>query len=78
MIQPRFNSEYDALPSIGHACGHNLIAIIGVGAALALAAALVELNISGRVKLLGTPAEESGGGKVIFVKEGAYDDMTGE
>ncbi|KAL7409017.1 hypothetical protein BDY24DRAFT_419267 [Mrakia frigida] len=71
-----FNSEYDALPKIGHACGHNLIAIIGVGAALSVAAALVELNVPGRVKLLGTPAEESGGGKVIFVKEGAYEDMT--
>ena len=55
----------------------DLIAIVGVGAALSLAAALVELDIPGRVKLLGTPAEEAGGGKVIMIKEGAYDDMTG-
>jgi hypothetical protein len=56
----------------------DLIAIVGVGAALSLAAALVELDIPGRVKLLGTPAEENGGGKVILIREGAYDDMTGE
>lgn len=42
---------------IGHACGHNLIAIVGIGAALALAQALVQLDVPGRVKLLGTPGE---------------------
>ncbi|CAG8519463.1 25963_t:CDS:2 [Gigaspora rosea] len=52
-----FNSEYDALPEIGHACGHNLIAISGVGAALGLKAVLEKFEIEGTVKLFGTPAE---------------------
>ncbi|MCX4736392.1 hypothetical protein [Streptomyces sp. NBC_01363] len=54
-------AEYDALPEIGHACGHNIICAAGAGAAIALAAAADELGF--RVKLLGTPAEEEGGGK---------------
>jgi metal-dependent amidase/aminoacylase/carboxypeptidase family protein len=49
------NSEMDALPGIGHGCGHNLIAISGVGVALAIKAALQAHNISGKVILLGTP-----------------------
>lgn len=49
------NSEMDALPGIGHACGHNLIAIAGVGVALAVAAALKEHAVDGTVVLLGTP-----------------------
>jgi len=68
-----FNSEMDALPGIGHACGHNLIAIGGVAAALSVAAAMKEHNISGRVTLLGTPAEEGGNGKCILLDRGAYE-----
>ena len=49
------NSEMDALPGIGHACGHNLIAAAGVGIALAVKAALIKHNIAGKVVLLGTP-----------------------
>jgi len=49
------NSEMDALPGVGHACGHNLIAIAGVGVALAIKTALIEHNIPGKVVLLGTP-----------------------
>ena len=49
------NSEMDALPGIGHACGHNLIAIAGVGVALAVKAALEKHNVPGKVVLLGTP-----------------------
>ncbi|GLI27276.1 putative peptidase/amidohydrolase [Agromyces rhizosphaerae] len=64
-------SEYDALPGIGHACGHNIIASSGVGAALALAPLADELGIT--VKLLGTPAEETGGGKVELLKAGAFE-----
>jgi metal-dependent amidase/aminoacylase/carboxypeptidase family protein len=49
------NSEMDALPAIGHACGHNLIAISGVGMALAIKSALETYNVPGKVVLLGTP-----------------------
>lgn len=66
-------AEYDALPGIGHACGHNVIAAAGVGAALALAPLAAEAGL--RVKLLGTPAEEHGGGKVAMLKEGAWEDV---
>ncbi|KAI0267265.1 hypothetical protein BC834DRAFT_870482 [Gloeopeniophorella convolvens] len=69
------NSEMDALPGIGHACGHNLIAVAGVAVALAIKAALVKHDIPGRVILLGTPAEEGGQGKVILLKKGAYEQM---
>jgi amidohydrolase len=67
-----FNSEYDALPGIGHACGHNLIAINGLVAFLGLTAALKAAKVPGRVRLLGTPAEEGGGGKVQLIRAGAY------
>ncbi|WWD19101.1 hypothetical protein CI109_103559 [Kwoniella shandongensis] len=70
-----FNSEFDALPNVGHACGHNLIAVVGVAAAVGLKAALKACNIAGTVKLIGTPAEEGGGGKVILIREGLYDDL---
>ncbi|KAG1717779.1 hypothetical protein EDD22DRAFT_983813 [Suillus occidentalis] len=60
------NSEMDALPGIGHACGHNLIGISGVAVALAAKAAMERLNIDGKVVLLGTPAEEGGFGKVML------------
>ena len=63
--------EYDALPGIGHACGHNIIASAGLGAGLA-AAALAE-EAGGRVVLLGTPAEEGGGGKILMARQGAFD-----
>ncbi|KAJ6515125.1 hypothetical protein C8R47DRAFT_504319 [Mycena vitilis] len=69
------NSEYDALKGIGHACGHNLIAWSGCGVALAVKAALEAHNIPGKVVLLGTPAEEGGGGKVILLERGAYDEL---
>ena len=61
--------EYDALPEIGHACGHNLIGAASVGAALGLAKALEA--VGGTVTVLGAPGEETGGGKTILVKEGA-------
>jgi amidohydrolase len=64
-------AEYDALPRIGHACGHNLIAASAVGAALALAPLADDLGISLRV--LGTPAEEGGGGKILLLDRGAFD-----
>ncbi|MFI1915238.1 M20 family metallopeptidase [Nocardia sp. NPDC020380] len=66
-------AEYDALPEIGHACGHNMIAAAAVGAGLALAAVADACDIT--VKVLGTPAEESGGGKVLMLDRGAFDDL---
>ncbi|KAI5370007.1 Putative peptidase M20, xaa-Arg dipeptidase, bacterial exopeptidase dimerization [Septoria linicola] len=67
-----FNAEYDALKSIGHACGHNLIAIASIGAALATAELVREQALCGKVALFGTPAEEGGGGKIKLLKAGAY------
>ncbi|CRG86948.1 hypothetical protein PISL3812_03961 [Talaromyces islandicus] len=67
-----FNAEYDALPDIGHACGHNLIATSSIVAFLALSAVLKEFGIPGRTQLLGTPAEENGGGKAKLIENGAY------
>lgn len=65
--------EYDALPGIGHGCGHNVIAAAGAGAGVALAAVIAESG--GSVVVLGTPAEEGGGGKVIMGREGAFADL---
>ncbi|KAK4114816.1 hypothetical protein N656DRAFT_776992 [Canariomyces notabilis] len=67
-----FNAEYDALPGIGHACGHNLIASSSFAAFLGVAAALKASGLPGRVRLLGTPAEEGGGGKLHLIQAGAY------
>jgi amidohydrolase len=67
-------AEYDALPGIGHACGHNIIAASAVGTALALADVADELGLT--VVLLGTPAEEAGGGKVLLLNAGTFDDIT--
>ena len=64
--------EYDALPEIGHACGHNIIATASIGAGLGLKDLANDLGI--RVKLLGTPAEEGGGGKIILLNNGAFED----
>jgi len=63
--------EYDALPGIGHACGHNIIGSAGLGAGLAAAQLADELG--GRVLILGTPAEEGGGGKVKMIRNGALE-----
>jgi len=63
--------EYDALPAIGHACGHNVIATAGVGAGAALATLRDRLP-KGRVQVIGTPAEEGGGGKVKLIRGGVF------
>ena len=66
--------EYDALPEIGHACGHNLIAIAGVATGLGLRAALRTAEIEGTVLVIGAPAEErGGGGKIRLIEAGAFD-----
>jgi len=66
--------EYDALPGIGHACGHNVIATSGAGAGAALAAVKGQLP-TGRIQVIGTPAEEGGGGKVKLIKAGLFTDV---
>lgn len=73
-----FNAEYDALPNIGHACGHNLIATSSIAAFIATCEALkihCPEGLGYTVRLLGTPAEESGGGKVRLLDNGAYKDV---
>jgi amidohydrolase len=64
-------AEYDSLPEIGHACGHNLIAAIGLGAAIALRDLVDDLGIS--LAIVGTPAEELGNGKALLLERGAFD-----
>jgi len=66
-------AEYDALPGIGHACGHNVIAAASVGAAIALAEVADDLDRT--VHVLGTPAEEDGGGKILMLEQGAFDGL---
>jgi amidohydrolase len=68
-------AEYDALPVVGHACGHNVIAAAAVGAAVALGSMADEYDLT--VKVLGTPAEEGGGGKVLMLERGAFDGVHG-
>lgn len=66
-------AEYDALPGVGHACGHNIIAAAAVGAGLGLAGLADELGLT--VRVLGTPAEEGGGGKVTMLERGVFGDV---
>lgn len=66
--------EYDALPVVGHGCGHNLIAIAGVAVALGIKSAIEE-GLKARVVAMGTPAEEGGGGKVQMISNGCFEDV---
>jgi len=68
-------AEYDALPNIGHACGHNVIATAGTGAGGAIASALRTLPFPGRIQVIGTPAEEGGAGKVRLMEAGVFKDV---
>lgn len=68
-----FLAEYDALPGLGHACGHNMIAAMSVGGAIGLAQVADELGVS--VEVIGTPAEEGGGGKVELIERGAFTEL---
>ena len=68
-------AEYDALPGLGHGCGHNLIAMSGVGAGLGLGSALRTGELPGAVRVFGTPAEEAVGGKVIMAAAGLFADV---
>lgn len=66
-------AEYDALPGIGHACGHNVIAAAAVAAGIGLAAVADDVGLT--VKVIGTPAEENGGGKILMLDRGAFDGL---
>jgi hypothetical protein len=66
-------AEYDALPDVGHACGHNIIAASAVGAGVGLVPVADELGLT--VRVIGTPAEEGGGGKITMVEQGTFDDV---
>jgi amidohydrolase len=70
-----FLAEYDALPGIGHGCGHNLIAAVAVGAGAAIRHLQTEGMLPGSVAVIGTPGEEGGGGKVFMVEHGVFDDI---
>lgn len=73
MFKVGFLAEYDALPGLGHACGHNLISAISVGAAIALQAVAEQADIT--VAVIGTPAEEGYGGKIELLQRGAFKDL---
>ncbi|MCL2565939.1 MAG: M20 family metallopeptidase [Defluviitaleaceae bacterium] len=66
-----YMAEYDALPEMGHACGHNLIAMVSTGAAIGLSKIMNKLP--GKLVLMGTPAEEVGGGKILMIQNGAFE-----
>lgn len=66
------NAEYDALPGVGHACGHNLIATSALASAVGVEAVMRARGLPGTLVVMGTPAEESGGGKWIMAKNGAW------
>ena len=70
-----FMCEYDALPGIGHACGHNLIAAAGLVAGIGLKAAIQAGGVPGCVTVMGTPAEEGGGGKALMIKDDCFRDV---
>ena len=64
-------AEYDCLPAVGHACGHNIIAAMGAGAAIAAAKVADEVGLT--ISVMGTPAEEGGGGKILMLERGAFE-----
>ena len=72
-LKVSFIAEYDALPDVGHACGHNVIATSALGAAVGLAAVADQVGVT--VSVIGTPAEEGGGGKIVMVEKGVFADV---
>ncbi|PSR35787.1 MAG: amidohydrolase [Sulfobacillus thermosulfidooxidans] len=70
-----FVAEYDALPNMGHACGHNLIATMSVGGAVALATWLEDHEYSAHIQVIGSPGEEGGGGKIFLLEKGVFENV---
>ncbi|MEA2677090.1 MAG: hypothetical protein QOJ81_1231 [Chloroflexota bacterium] len=70
-LKVAFLAEYDALPDVGHACGHNIISASSLGAAVGLATVADAAGVT--VSVIGTPAEEGGGGKIVMVEKGVFD-----
>ena len=68
-------AEYDALPEIGHGCGHNIMAAAAVGAGIAVSQLMHRGNLRGTILVIGTPAEEGGGGKITMVNAGVFRDV---
>jgi amidohydrolase len=68
-------AEYDALPNIGHGCGHNIISAVACGVAKGFEQALKEGLLDGELIIMGTPAEETGGGKIELLNNGSFDDV---
>lgn len=77
--KPKFHfavlAEFDALPEIGHGCGHNIIATAAIGTFLACRQTMKKFGINGKVSLIGSPAEEGGGGKIKLLERGAFKDI---
>ncbi|MCI9595820.1 MAG: M20 family metallopeptidase [Firmicutes bacterium] len=69
-------AEYDALPDLGHGCGHNLIAASSLGAALVLKKVMETTGLEGELRVIGTPAEEDGGGKILLLEKGVFDGLS--
>ena len=67
--------EYDALPDLGHACGHNLISTSALGTIVALKKFLENKKYEGTISIIGTPAEESGGGKIVLLQQGVFENV---
>ena len=70
-----FFAEYDALPELGHACGHNLIATSAMLAGIAAKRAMAQFGVAGSIEVFGTPAEEDGGGKIVMLERGVFDGL---
>src|SRR5690606_472723 len=68
-----FLAEYDALPGLGHGCGHNLIGTTSAGAGIALSRVMDEFDLPGAAYVMGTPFEEGGGGKIVMINEGLFE-----
>ncbi len=70
-----FMAEYDALPALGHACGHNLIGTSAAGAGVVLKQVMEQYGIGGKLRVIGTPAEENGSGKIVLLEDGVFSDV---
>ena len=70
-----FVGEFDAFPGMGHACGHNLIGTSAAGAGVVLKQVMEQYGIGGKLRVIGTPAEENGSGKIVLLEDGVFSDV---